>query len=43
MNIYPVPKTRIFLGSNVDLFVNYTCQLNQTIPVQYEWAGNGIL
>lgn len=39
-----IPVTRrIFLGSNVDLFVNYTCQLNQTIPVQYEWAGNGIL
>lgn len=39
-----IPVTgRIFLGSNVDLFVNYTCQLNQTIPVHNEWAGNGIL
>lgn len=30
-----VPVTRrIFLGSNVDLFVNYTCQLNQTMNEQ---------
>lgn len=33
-----IPVTRIFFGSNVDLFVKYMS--NQTLSIQ--WAGNGI-